>query len=76
MSDSDSTTAPAPGKPVKLIKPYPEFPLFAHAAGVWAKETRGRLVYFGPWEDPDGALNEIRGAKGRAARRAQAPARR
>ena len=30
--------------------------LYAHAAGYWAKEIRGRMHYFGPWEDPDGAL--------------------
>src|SRR5262249_4717574 len=50
MSDSHPT---APGKPGK---PYPEFPLFAHATRRWAKKIRGRLVYFGPWADPDGAL--------------------
>ncbi len=37
-------------------KPYPEFPLFAHATGRWAKKIRGRLHYFGRWEDTDGAL--------------------
>jgi integrase len=50
MSDSHPT---APGKPGK---PYPEFPLFAHATRRWAKKIRGRLVYFGPWADPDAAL--------------------
>lgn len=41
----------------KPAKPYPEFPLFAHAAGVWAKVIRSRTVYFGPWRDPAAALD-------------------
>jgi integrase len=55
MSELHPTT---PGKPNKPNKPYPEFPLFPHATGRWAKKIRGRLHYFGPWDDPDAALKK------------------
>src|SRR5262245_16113849 len=55
MSELDSTTSAKPAKPAK---PYPDFPLTAHPAGYWCKKIRGRIHYFGPWDDPDGALKK------------------
>ena len=47
-----------PTAPAKPSKPYPDFPLFPHATGRWAKKIRGKMYYFGPWDDPDGALTK------------------
>ena len=55
---SKSITKKSPGKPGK---PRPDFPLFPHATGRWAKKVRSRLVYFGKVaDDPQGkvALNK------------------
>jgi len=40
----------------KPDKPSPDPPLFAHSTGYWAKKIRGKFHYFGPWDDPEGAL--------------------
>ncbi len=53
MSDTNST---APGSLGKPAKPSPDFPLFAHATGRWAKKVKGKMMYYGAWDDPAGAL--------------------
>lgn len=47
-----------PSKPKKPAKPHPDFPLYAHPGKVWAKRILGKVWYFGPWNDPQGALEK------------------
>ena len=42
----------------KSAKPHKDFPLFAHQNGQWAKKVKGRIHYFGTWDDPSAALSE------------------
>ena len=48
------------GSKEKPDKPYPDFPLHAHSSGKWAKRIKGKVRYFGRWDDPDGALDEFK----------------
>lgn len=40
------------------MKPRPDFPLFPHRNGQWAKNVRGTIHYFGVWGDPEAALQK------------------
>jgi hypothetical protein len=52
-----STNLAAEGKSGKPRKPRPDFPLYAHASGRWAKKVKGKTHFFGSWRDPKGALD-------------------
>ncbi|MFW6065992.1 MAG: hypothetical protein ACOC9S_04155, partial [Planctomycetota bacterium] len=50
MADSPSTSRRKPSKP------YLSFPLTAHNNGQWCKKIRGKIHFFGTWDDPQAAL--------------------
>ncbi|HJN07074.1 MAG TPA: hypothetical protein QF564_00160 [Pirellulaceae bacterium] len=54
MPRKHSTSRKRPRKPAK-----PEgSPLYPHNSGKWAKKIRGKLHYFGRWDDHDAALKQ------------------
>src|SRR3990172_5355962 len=48
----------------KPDKPIPDFPLFAHGNGQWARKVNGKLRYYGPWADPQAALGKYHAENG------------
>lgn len=40
----------------KPKKPYSAFPLTPHNSGTWCKKIHGHIHHFGPWRDPDAAM--------------------
>jgi len=72
VSESDTLTPDT-----RPAKPSLDFPLFAHQTGRWAKKVKGKLIYLGPWSDPDGALKTWRAIEsGKTIKQAKAVAKR
>ena len=58
MTKVNSTRSTPSAKPVPPKKPHPDFPLFPHQNGQWAKKVLGKLHYFGPWNNHEAALDK------------------
>jgi integrase len=57
---SNSSKASRSGK--RPPKPYPEFPLYPHRLGYWARKVRGKTHFFGRWgRVVDGKLTRVEG---------------
>jgi len=52
------STAKSVAKDGRPGKPHKDYPLYAHHNGQWAKKVRGTTRFFGPWDDPQGALDK------------------
>ena len=58
MTKVNSTRSEPSSKPIPPKKPHPDFPLFPHQNGQWAKKVRQKLHFFGVWADSQSALNK------------------
>lgn len=58
MSSVNSIGKSISRKPKKPKPPFKDFPLWPHPSGRWAKKVKGRVYYFGKWDDPHGALDQ------------------
>ncbi len=56
MTKVNSTKSVRTRKPTKPKKPHADFPLTPHPTGRWCKKVLGKIHYFGPWADPQAAL--------------------
>jgi hypothetical protein len=51
MRGADVTHATGSRAAGKVKKPHPDFPLFPHRSGRWAKKVKGQFAYFGKVSD-------------------------
>ena len=58
MTESTATRRKSKAKPIKPKKPD-GCPLTPHPTGRWCKKILGKLYYFGPWDDLEGALAKL-----------------
>jgi hypothetical protein len=63
LAEVKPSNLPLESVPDKPPKPHPDYPLYAHASGKWAKKIRGRVHYFGTRDDPQRALEEYLAVK-------------
>ena len=64
LGQKPSPKIPFPVKSAKPSKPHPDYPLYAHASGQWAKRVRNKVHYFGPWSDSRCRLGKVAERKG------------
>lgn len=56
MANSSVKSGDGKAKLARPKKPFPKFPLYAHANGKWAKKINGHFEYFGRWGKIEGGV--------------------